>query len=88
MQLSGGNKDDWARRQSASAKLCTNVIDSFRLAANLLSWNGEETPMSQIFSAILVVVALTLTAYLGIAAWQSSGGDRSDITGTTTFPHE
>ncbi len=34
--------------------------------------------------AVLIVLGLTLTSYLGMAAWRASGGDQTDITGTVT----
>jgi hypothetical protein len=37
--------------------------------------------MSQTAYALLIFTGLTLTAYFGLAAWQSSGDDRV-ITGT------
>jgi hypothetical protein len=37
--------------------------------------------MTQILSALLIVVALTLTGYFGLAAWRSSGEDQT-VTGT------
>lgn len=44
--------------------------------------------MGQISLGLLVVVALTLTAYFGFTAWRNSSDERAEITGTVLQRHK
>jgi hypothetical protein len=38
--------------------------------------------MNQLIFVVLIALGLTLTGYLGLAAWRLSGDEHAEITGT------
>jgi hypothetical protein len=38
--------------------------------------------MSRVSFALLIVLALTLTSYFGLAAWRASGEEQTETVGT------